>query len=251
MQLRPACIQVGGFNEDPTMATFLDTHDLADGASENLQWCGREPGWTCARYHLRLTKDVQMVRDGAASERLAYLIGRVAMRDRAAFKELYDLTHRFLFRVAIGHLKNTNRAEDVLQESFMEAWQKAATYSATISKPMTWLITIVSRRSIDEYRRLVREGRVIDPVAVDDPETDRDVAVVFPDSIRELFGADVMNRLERCFEQLSVDQRRAIRDIRVHGMTYDEAARIYKLPRQTVASWVRRGIATLTGCMQS
>ena len=135
------------------------------------------------------TGDVLMVRDGAASERLAYLIGRVPMRDRAAFKELYDLTNRFLFRVAIRHLRNADRAEDVLQESFMEAWQKAATYSATISKPMTWLMTIVARRSIQ--------------------------------------------------------------DIRVHGTTYDETARFYKLPRQTVASWVRRGIATLTGCMQS
>jgi len=192
-----------------------------------------------------------MVRDAAASERLTYLIGRVAMQDRAAFKEMYGLTSHFLFRVAIRHLRDAERAEDVLQESFMEAWQKAPTYSAALSKPMTWLMTIVARRSIDEYRRQVREGQAIKPASIDDPETGWDISVVFPDSVRELFGSDVMERLERCFAQLSVDQRRAIQDIRVHGMTYDEAARFYKLPRQTVASWVRRGIQSLTGCMQT
>lgn len=190
--------------------------------------------------------------DAGASERLAYLIGRAAMRDRAAFKELYGLTHRFLFRVAIRQLKNTDWAEDVLQESFMEAWQKAASYSASISRPMTWLMTIVARRSIDEYRRRAREGEVIQPVDIDgDEKAGWDVAVTFGDSVRELFGSGVMDRLERCFARLSADQRRAIRDIRVLGMTYDEAAAFYKLPRQTVASWVRRGIESLTECMQS
>ena len=200
----------------------------------------------------RLLEDAQMAEDNLANERLAYLIGRSAMGDRAAFKDLYDLTHRFLFRIAIRQLRNPERAEDVLQESFMEAWQKADTYSAAISKPMTWLMTIVMRRSIDEYRRLVRQGEVIQSMEFDDPRLESwDTALTFPDSVRELFGSGVMERLERCFARLSADQRRAIHDIRVLGMTYDEAALYYKLPRQTVASWVRRGISSLMECMQS
>jgi RNA polymerase sigma factor (sigma-70 family) len=117
---------------------------------------------------------------------------------------------------------------------------------------MTWLITIVRRRSIDEYRRLERTDRIIDPAGIDHPEASGpDEAVIFSDSARALFGADVMGRLESCFAQLSADQRRAITDIRVRGMTYEEAAQFYKVPRQTVAARVRRGIESLTECMRS
>lgn len=57
---------------------------------------------------MNLTEDAQMAGDTVASERLSYLIGRIAMGDRAAFKELYNLTNRFLFRVAIRQLSGTS-----------------------------------------------------------------------------------------------------------------------------------------------
>lgn len=188
----------------------------------------------------------------AANDRLADLIARVALRDRRAFRQLYECTSRFLFSLVVQRLNNRAKAEDVLQDAFVEVWQKAANFSPALGKPMTWLITIVNNRTIDEVRRQRREGSVL--MQRDAPADEEHEAVpdegVLADSLRDYFGSDVMARLQTCLEQLPADQRRAITDIRVHGMTIDEAASHYGVPRQTAAAWVRRGIERLARCMK-
>ena len=191
-----------------------------------------------------------MAAEPEGSERLAYLLGTMALRDRAAFKALYELTRRFLFSVALRRVGTAERAEDVLQEAYLEAWQKAGSYSSATARPMTWLMTIVNARAIDAHRRLVREGAIV--VAVDDPDAeleDQASLEIRSESFRDHFGADVTGRLVRCFEELSADQRRAIVSIRIRGFTIDEAAAAFKVPRQTAAAWVRRGIQRLAECL--
>lgn len=182
-----------------------------------------------------------------ASERLAYLLGRMALGDRAAFKCLYDLTNRFLFSVALRRLGTAERAEEALQEAYLEAWRKAASYSPEVSRPMTWLMTVVNARAIDAHRRIARDAAVV--IAVDEPLEQFESADVNEASFRDAFGADVGERLAACFAGLSADQRRAIVSIRIRGYTIDEAAASFKVPRQTAAAWVRRGIQRLAECM--
>jgi RNA polymerase sigma-70 factor (ECF subfamily) len=58
---------------------------------------------------------------------LQRLLSRVALGDRRAFRSLYDATSASLFGVAIRILNRRDRAEEVIQDAFVNVWQRAAT----------------------------------------------------------------------------------------------------------------------------
>jgi RNA polymerase sigma-70 factor (ECF subfamily) len=87
-----------------------------------------------------------------AVEDLAQLLARVALRDRVAFERLYRATCAHLLGVAFRILNNRDRAEEVLQEAFMNVWHSASSYKPGVAAPMTWLINIVRNKAIDTVR---------------------------------------------------------------------------------------------------
>src|SRR6187402_1488007 len=87
-----------------------------------------------------------------ASADLQHLLARVALGDRTAFRRLYDATAPSLFGVALRIVRQRDRAEEVLQDAFVNAWNRAAGYQAALSQPMTWLTAIVRNRALDELR---------------------------------------------------------------------------------------------------
>jgi RNA polymerase sigma-70 factor, ECF subfamily len=56
---------------------------------------------------------------------LPALMSRVALRDRAAFERVYRAACAHLYAVSFRILKNEQRADEVLQESFMNIWHNA------------------------------------------------------------------------------------------------------------------------------
>ncbi len=88
----------------------------------------------------------------ATPAQLQQLLSRVALGDRAAFRRLYDATAPSLFGVALRIVRNRDRAEEVLQDAFVSAWHRAASYQAAQSQPLTWLTAIVRNRALDELR---------------------------------------------------------------------------------------------------
>jgi RNA polymerase sigma-70 factor (ECF subfamily) len=83
---------------------------------------------------------------------LAALLARVALSDRAAFEQVYRATCAHLLGVAFRILNNRERAEEVLQEAFMNVWHSAGGFDASVAGPMTWLINIVRNEAIDALR---------------------------------------------------------------------------------------------------
>ena len=80
------------------------------------------------------------------------LIARVALKDRAAFDQLYDRVSAKLFGVCLRVLNKRAAAEDAMQDSFVKIWNNADKYNANGLSPMTWLITIARNTSIDRLR---------------------------------------------------------------------------------------------------
>jgi hypothetical protein len=66
------------------------------------------------------------------------LLARIALRDRAALRQLYDATSPSLFGVAIRIVNRRDRAEEVLQDAFVNIWNKAAIYNVSTSLPMRY-----------------------------------------------------------------------------------------------------------------
>jgi RNA polymerase sigma-70 factor (ECF subfamily) len=74
-----------------------------------------------------------------SNEDLAALLSRVALGDRAAFEGVYRATCAHLLGVAYRILNNGERAEEVLQEAFMNVWHSAGGFDASVAGPMTCL----------------------------------------------------------------------------------------------------------------
>ncbi|MEO9894713.1 RNA polymerase sigma factor [Aurantibacter sp.] len=76
------------------------------------------------------------------------LVERCKANDRKAQLKLYKQYCDAMYYVAFGFLKNSDDAEDVVQESFIKAFQKIEQYSGEVSFG-AWLKKIVVNRSLD------------------------------------------------------------------------------------------------------
>lgn len=181
------------------------------------------------------------------NQQLALLLGRVALGDQAAFRSLYRLTSGHLLGLAVGILGQRERAEEVLQEAFMNVWHGARGYRADVATPMTWLINIVRNKAIDRQR--VGKAERAATVALDDE------ALAWPDEAerqpQSLFERSVERAcIEACMAELSAAQRQAIALAYYRGLVHTEIAEALGAPLGTVKAWVRRGTERLKGCLE-
>ncbi|RYD87432.1 MAG: sigma-70 family RNA polymerase sigma factor, partial [Sphingobacteriales bacterium] len=84
------------------------------------------------------------------------LMSRLSQRDQAAFTEIYERFAPRLLGLAMVILKDRCEAEDVIQESFLFIWNKAAQFDAERGKAFTWATLTVRHRAIDRLRSLAR-----------------------------------------------------------------------------------------------
>jgi RNA polymerase sigma factor (sigma-70 family) len=179
----------------------------------------------------------------AAANDLGTLMFRVAMRDQAAFKALYDATVRCLLAIILRMLHERAWSEEVLQEVYVNIWNAAPNYSAVKSRPMTWLMAIARNKAMDALRstRIERE-HIARPMPTDD---DDDAGP--PDVADE--GLGPLDRLRDCLQGLEPAQRQAIALAFYEGLTHPQLALHLHQPLGTVKAWVRRGLERLGPCL--
>lgn len=166
----------------------------------------------------------------------------MAAGDRAALDMVYAMTSAKLFATIVRIVRVRERAEDLLQETYVKAWQRAGRFDPARGSPITWLCTIARNTALNDLRR---DGRL--PVDAGDalPEV-ADDAAPHDEWLCDLQDAEA---LHRCLETLQADHRRSIRLAFFEGLTHSELARRIDAPIGTVKSWIRRGLSGLKGCL--
>jgi RNA polymerase sigma factor (sigma-70 family) len=188
-----------------------------------------------------------------ASSVLGALMYRVALRDQAAFKQLYDATSHCLLGIVMRMLRERAWAEDVLQEIYVSVWNTAPNYSALKAQPMTWLMTIARHRALDALRskRTERQHIVQPAPGLDDDENSvPDVADERIGPLDQLLHSTEAQRLRHCLQGLESTQRQAIALAFYDGLTHTELALHMRQPLGTVKAWVRRGLERLRPCLE-
>ncbi len=94
-----------------------------------------------------------------------HLIVLMATGDERAFREFYGRHARTALGLAIRVLQDRALAEDAVQEAFLGAWRQAGSYRHSRAKPVTWLLTFVHRRAVDQVRR--QQRRVAEPLELE------------------------------------------------------------------------------------
>lgn len=179
------------------------------------------------------------------TEDLTRLISAVALRDQSAYRRLYDATSAKLFAVAVRILRDHGKAEEVLQDAFVNVWNSAGSYNASLSAPMTWLITIVRNRSLDYIRRIDH----------DTVEFDDDLAAVLESDWvgpqEAVLRSEAALALSMCMARLEAGQRQAIAFSYFQGLSHSELASNLQVPIGTVKTWIRRGLEKLKRCLET
>ncbi len=187
----------------------------------------------------------------SAAPELSDLVARVALRDQAAFKTLYERTARTLLAIIVRLLRDQAWAEEILQEAYVSIWHSAPSYSAAKSQPMTWLMTIARYKAMDALRSTTGERETLVRPVYADSEDDEvpDVADESPGPLDLLLRKMDKGRLRACLESLEPAQRQAIALAFYDGMTHAELAMHMRQPLGTVKAWVRRGLERLRACL--
>jgi RNA polymerase sigma factor (sigma-70 family) len=80
------------------------------------------------------------------------LIDLCRQGNREAQFSIYGLYYKAMYNTCLRIVKDPSEAEDIMQESFLSAFQKIDTYSGTVSFG-AWLKKIVVNRSLDSIKR--------------------------------------------------------------------------------------------------
>ncbi|UYO01386.1 MAG: sigma-70 family RNA polymerase sigma factor [Devosia sp.] len=175
------------------------------------------------------------------SAEVADLIARCALRDRKAFRTLYERTSAKLFGVALRILRDKAEAEEAIQEIYVKIWQRADRYIRGNTSPISWLVAVARNHCLD----ILRARR---PVSKDIDEA-LDIADDAPDPERMAQASEDGRRIEECLATLEADRAEAVRGAYLDGYSYEELAQHHSVPINTMRTWLRRSLIKLRECM--
>lgn len=185
--------------------------------------------------------------DLALDARLTQLIERVATKDADALRELYDVTSSKLYAVAMRVVGNTELAEDVLQEAYLNIWRIAADYRASLSPPMAWMGVVVRSRALDFLRKRKVER------ALAGPEMDDTLTAALdsntPSPMDTSIASEQAWALHECLRKIEAKPREVLTMAYFRDLSHGELAEQLRLPLGTVKTWIRRSIEQLRSCM--
>jgi len=175
----------------------------------------------------------------------AQLLCRIAQEDRNALAEFYDQAAGILFSTAVRILGDPQEAEEVIQDVFVQIWEKATVFDATAGSPLGWAISITRNRSIDRLRSRQRRGRLVVEL-----EQEAQGTVVDGAPKATALGEDELAGVRAAVSGLPQEQRQAIEMAFFGGLTHYEIAEALKQPLGTVKARIRRGMLKLRESLQ-
>lgn len=180
------------------------------------------------------------------------LIARCAIKDQMALKALYGEVSGYLNAIAFRILKSDDLANEALQEAFIQIWENAPSYRPHLSKPRTWLSSIVRYRSLDKLEKEKRHMHVSVSV-YDENETDvlNDIPASPATSPEAQFSSGQLSaHIIDCLATLNEKVKLSIHLAYLEGYSREEIAKKLDSNANTVKSWLHRGSERLKRCLQ-
>ncbi|HEV8150809.1 MAG TPA: sigma-70 family RNA polymerase sigma factor [Gemmatimonadales bacterium] len=172
------------------------------------------------------------------------LLDRVAQGDEAALERLYDRYAAVLYALAYRIAGERSDAEEIVLDSFTQAWRDATRFRSERGSVAAWLTMICRSRALDLVRARARRARVASSAAAAEPGA--------PPAMGSAVGGERdIERLERrkvvaeALRGLSPPQRQAIELAYYDGLSHSEIAERLGEPLGTVKTRVRLAMEKL------
>lgn len=163
------------------------------------------------------------------------IVDQAAAGDRDARRTLFERFREPAYRVALRITGRPEDALDVVQDSFIRAFDRLGEFQRE-SGFQTWLLRIVSNRSLDVLR--ARRVRLAVPLVGEDEDRRPEPVATDRTTVpgHELERSELAERLRRAIESLPPDQRAVFALYATGDVTYGEIAEMLGVPIGTVMS---------------
>jgi RNA polymerase sigma-70 factor (ECF subfamily) len=177
----------------------------------------------------------------------AALLRAVAGGDEGAFARVYDRYSPILLGLLLRILRSRAEAEDVLQEVFLQVWQRAQSFDPSRGRAFTWLVTLARSRAIDRLRSVDSRERASQRSAEESP----------PESAPEDWADTAAIRAEHAeavraaLAELPEEQRQVLLLAYLEGMSQSEIAAAKNQPLGTVKTRTRSALRKLSESLRA
>lgn len=175
---------------------------------------------------------LQMEYGAIRGEELEPLMAGLAAGDQEALGQLYRRTRTAVYGLALSILRHGHDAEDVTQDTFIRAWEKAEQYRPQ-GTPMAWLLAIARNLALMKLRERARTQDL-------PPEDWESFSIDSHDVTTE-----DRTVLAAALSTLSDEERQIIMLHVTAGLKHRETAQLLELPLSTVLSKYRRALSKL------
>lgn len=167
---------------------------------------------------------------------------------KSVFQELYENYHKDVFQFLFYMVKNREQAEDLVQEVYIKVMNSYDRFKGDSSEK-TWLFSIARHVAIDHFRKQKRKrNRVLEffdwsekgHLIQDDQPEPEDVAL----------QNEEIQKVYRCLDHCSVDQKSVIILRYIQSMSIQETAEILGMSESKVKTTQHRGMKALQKLMQ-
>jgi len=149
------------------------------------------------------------------------------LKDKQKFLHWIDDYHAALFKHAFWMTGNRALAEDLVQETFYQAW-KSRTSIENKDNPFPWLLTVLRRAVYKEHQQVRLDSLALSEQYI---ENDSNLSENDLDTLVDL-GNGLMS--------LSARQRELLLLYSLHGFTYEQISDQLGIPIGTVMSRIAR-----------
>jgi RNA polymerase sigma-70 factor, ECF subfamily len=172
----------------------------------------------------------------------ALLIAVGNNQDVDAFNQLFTRFAKKILALGMKLTRNEQLANDLIQESMLNVWQKAPLYDLDKGSAKGWIFTLSRNRCFDMLRKQKRQPNCISADDIWPIESGAEPTMVHED----IAGQQVeLSLIEGYFDKLSDSQRAVVEQIYIKDRTHEEAAAHLQIPLGTLKSRLRLGVAKL------
>jgi RNA polymerase sigma factor (sigma-70 family) len=180
------------------------------------------------------------MKTGETEDKTQDLIRRALSGDQSAFTKLLNRHKRLAYQLAIGIVKNPTEADDLVQESFIKAFNSLARYNPQFAFT-TWLCKIVSNHCLDHLRKKkILVVSLDEPIQCQENKIKREI----PDWSRNpealLTRKQRRFSIEQAIAELPPRYRRVIVLRHKEDRSYEEISQILHIPLGTVKAQIFR-----------
>lgn len=172
----------------------------------------------------------------------ADLVRAALAGDMLAYRQLVERHEQRVFRFLAKHVTHLDDAEDLAQETFLQAFRSLSAYRGE-ARFSTWLIGIALNVARNHANR---SGPAAS--SLDDDVLDGLIAVEDPEEAATSMAK--LRAVQRAVSDLPAEQRECVALVLFEGLSYEDASRILALPAGTIKSRLARARTRLAAALK-